>query len=176
VNTVHRTRPRGAWLVIGTILSTLAMAPLIGLFLAFMVVVAPVVLWSAIRSRRRTTALRQEWERRHGSHGRRVLFVYSHSPHWKHYIETVLLPELGAGVLAMNWSSRVDLERADALEWRVFQRWRPATGYNPLAIVIPRRGPVRHVSFWQAFRDRKHGKVDSLRAREAELRALMQRL
>jgi len=38
-------------------------------------------------------------------------------------------------------------------------------------IVIPKRGSVQVIRFWQAFRDYKHGRDRVLRSAEAELEA-----
>jgi hypothetical protein len=42
-----------------------------------------------------------------------------------------------------------------------------------MAIVIPDRGKVKTVRFYQAFRDYKHGKDNLLRQKEAELLSLV---
>ncbi len=49
--------------------------------------------------------------------------------------------------------------------------WGGDREFNPLAIVIPERGPVQVIRFWQAFRDHKHGRDRALRVAEAELAA-----
>lgn len=113
--------------------------------------------------------IRGQWERQYGRSGKRVLLVYSRSPHWEEYIETELLPRLEPHVVTLNWSDRKLYERGRSLEWQVFQRYQPQRGFNPLAIVVPPRGRVETISFWQAFRDRKHGKPHTLRATEDRL-------
>jgi hypothetical protein len=100
--------------------------------------------------------------------GRRVLFVYSDSPVWKEYVETNILPRLPKSAVILNWSQRSRWRSVDLAVWlfRFYGGWRE---YNPLALVIrPLRGP-RVFRFWRAFRDFKHGKVETLQRLEATL-------
>ena len=100
--------------------------------------------------------------------GRRVLFIYSNSPVWKTHIETEILPRLPPTAAVLNWSER---SRWTSLSLAVlmFRFYGGSRQYNPLAIVIrPWRGP-KLFRFWEAFRDFKHGKHDSLRSVEAAL-------
>jgi hypothetical protein len=111
----------------------------------------------------------------HVTRGRDLLIVYSNSPNWQSYVEREWLPRWGHRAVILNWSER--------RQWR---SWTPAvllfrafTGYrafNPIAMVVPRwwGGPTV-VPFWQAFRDLKHGKGDTLRKAERQLEDALQR-
>jgi hypothetical protein len=143
-------------------------APLIGLallFLLLVLVVAVMVLydrWQRISLRRRFTA-------RWGPAGKDLLLVYSDSPHWKHYIETTWLPPLHERAIVLNWSQRSTWPAAWPLEAAIVRRWAGRREFNPLALVIPPRGPVTMVRFWRAFREYKHGKDRALRQAEQRL-------
>jgi len=60
-----------------------------------------------------------------------------------------------------------------ALEIRAFRYWGGHSELNPLVLLLPKRGTVRLIRFWKAFRDYKHGKEGTLRAAEAELFAFV---
>jgi len=62
---------------------------------------------------------------------------------------------------------------AGCVEAAIFRRWAGDQEFNPIAIVLPVRGPVKVVRFWRAFRDFKHGKSDGLRAAERELSEIL---
>jgi hypothetical protein len=98
--------------------------------------------------------------------GRNVLFVYSDSPVWKGYVEDNILPRLPKSAVILNWSQR---NRWPTLSLAVclFRFYGGSREYNPLALVIrPLRGP-RVFRFWRAFRDFKHGRVETLNRLEA---------
>ena len=113
--------------------------------------------------------LQWRWERTWGRAGKRILLVYSRSPHWQHYIENNWLPRLQGRVVLLNWSDRAMWRRPLPLEVRSFYYWGGAEDFNPIAIVFPARGRVRAVRFWRAFREFKHGKYGKLRKAEEEL-------
>jgi hypothetical protein len=97
--------------------------------------------------------------------GRRVLFVYSDSPNWKSHIETEVLPRLPPKAVVLNWSQRSRWPWWSLSVW-LFRFYAGTREYNPLAIVIrPWRGP-KLFRFWKAFRDYKHGKVQTLQSLE----------
>jgi hypothetical protein len=123
--------------------------------------------WDERRARRAFDAV-------HGRHGRRLILVYSRSPHWQRYIEEHWLPKYAGRAVVLDWSERS--------RWRtlvpkppeivLFERHAGRAEYNPLAIGVPARGKVRVIRFWRAFRDFKHGREDALRRAEAELDAM----
>ncbi len=110
--------------------------------------------------------LKYQFWRRHGRFGRVVLFVYSDSPTWKDYIEANILPRIKEHAVTLNWSQRREWEKKNPFEAKVFYHWAGEEEFNPMAIVIPPSGKVKEVRFWQAFRDFKHGKGESLKKAE----------
>ena len=115
--------------------------------------------WRAIRR------FRAEW----GALGRDVLLVYSNSPNWQTHAEQSWLPRWGDRAVVLNWSDRRLWPRHSP----AVQLFRVCSGdreFNPLGIVVPPAGRKVHiVRFWQAFRDHKHGKLETLSRAEAEL-------
>jgi len=139
------------------------------LVLAFLVIVAPIIIVTAGYDRWRRAQLRRAFVARWAPSGKDLLLVYSHSPHWQGYVETHWLPQLGARSVVLNWSERAAWPERYPLEAAIFRRWAGDQEFNPIAIVLPVRGPVKVVRFWRAFRDFKHGRSDALRAAEREL-------
>jgi hypothetical protein len=123
--------------------------------------------WSDSRTRR-------SFEAAHGRFGRRLILVYSRSPHWQRYIEEQWLPKYGAQAVVLNWSDRSAWRslRPKPPEVALFERHAGRGEYNPLVIGVAPRGKVRVIRFWRAFRDYKHGKELALRRAETELEAL----
>ena len=116
--------------------------------------------WWAIRR------FRADW----GTRGRDLLLVYSNSPHWQSHVEGVWLQRWGHRAVVLNWSDRGSWERPGPSEVQLFRKFSGRREFNPIAIVVPPRGRKVHVvRFWQAFRDRKHGKHESLSKAETEL-------
>ncbi len=151
--------------VAGALLLAIA-APII---LAILVLAAPLIAVGVAYDRWGRAKLQRAFTARWGQAGKDVLLVYSDSPHWKNYIETHWLPRLEARVVVLNWSDRASWADRHPLEAAIFRRWAGDREFNPIAIVLPRHGPVKVVRFWRAFRDYKHGKVRSLRVAEQEL-------
>ena len=120
-------------------------------------------------NRRKRRRLQREFHVRWGASGKRVLLVYSNSPNWQAYIEEHWLSRMGGVAVVLNWSDRARWPEQHPFEREVFRMWAGDREFNPLAIVIPERGPVHVIRFWRAFRDHKHGKDRALRAAEAEL-------
>lgn len=139
-----------------------ALLPLMLLALPFLAIGAWLERW---KRRRLQRAFHARW----GSSGKRLLLVYSNSPHWQAYIEEHWLPRVGEAAVVLNWSERGRWPEQHPLEAQVFRRWAGDREFNPVAIVVPERGPVRVIRFWKAFRDYKHGKDRALRVAEAEL-------
>jgi hypothetical protein len=98
--------------------------------------------------------------------GHRVLVVYSNSPHWKQRFEERILPRLGPRCVVLNWSERRRWSwgLAECLFWF----YGGAKNYNPLAVVMRPFGRAKIFRFWQAFRDAKHGRPESLQQLETE--------
>jgi len=113
--------------------------------------------------------LRLRWERTWGRQGKRILLVYSRSPHWQSYIETTWLPQVAPHSVVVDWSDRSNWRKPPPLEIRAFRYWGGTREFNPLALLFPKRGRVRAIRFWQPFRDARHGKERALRTAEAEL-------
>jgi hypothetical protein len=126
--------------------------------------------WLDRRKRRR---LQREFHHRWGAHGKRLLLVYSNSPHWQAYVEEHWLPQLGSIAVVLNWSERSTWAERHRFEADIFRMWAGDREFNPIAIIVPADGAVRVIRFWQAFRDYKHGKDRTLRAAEAELGAAL---
>jgi hypothetical protein len=111
-----------------------------------------------------------------GVRGKRVLLVYSNSPHWQEYIESMWLPRLEPHAVVLNWSQRSRWRKECRFAARVFWHFSPYQGFNPMAILFPRLRLARRVSFYQAFRDMKHGKEAKLREAEEALFAFIAEL
>lgn len=142
------------------------MAPLL---LGVLVVAAPFAAGAYAYNRWRTAHLRRAFLAQWAPAGKDLLLVYSNSPHWKDYVESRWLPALADRAVVLNWSERAAWARQHRLEAAVFRHWAGDSEFNPIAIVLPRRGAVRVVRFWRAFRDRKHGRGAGLRTAEQEL-------
>ena len=123
--------------------------------------------WSERRVRRAFEAI-------HGREGRRLILVYSRSPHWQRYIEEHWLPKYAGQAVILDWSERSTWRTLAPKppEVALFERHAGRAEYNPLAIGVPARGKVRMIRFWRAFRDFKHGRESALRRAEGELELL----
>ena len=113
--------------------------------------------------------LKTRFRQRYGRHGKFILFIYSDSPNWKDYVESNILPRIGSHSVILNWSERRKWGEQFPFEARVFRSWAGDSEFNPIAILFPRRGKVKVIRFWQAFRDYKHGKDRTLKNAENEL-------
>jgi hypothetical protein len=141
--------------------------------LAFLVMVAPIIAATAGYDRWRRAQLRRAFVTRWAPSGKDVLLVYSDSPHWQRYVEMHWLPHLAARAVVLNWSGRGTWRERHPLEAAIFRHFAGDREFNPIAIVLPARGPVKVVRFWHAFRDFKHGKPEALRAAERELAEIL---
>ena len=110
----------------------------------------------------------RRFRRQYGREGKDLLLVYSNSPHWQHYVESEWLPRWGERAVVVNWSERSRWS-GDEPEIVLFRSIAGSRAYNPIAVVVPPKGPVRVVRFWRAFRDKKHGKHGPLEHKEHEL-------
>jgi hypothetical protein len=126
---------------------------------------------------------------------RRTMLIYSNSPVWQSYIEANWLPRIGPEAVVLNWSERSTWAKNYPLEARLFRSHLGDREFNPAAIVFHRkplltpwqsllagrfldalllvRKDATVIRFWAAFRDFKHGRDSSLRAKEAEMFTLM---
>lgn len=165
--------------------SAVAAVILVPLVVLLLPVVVPIGIWMRLREDHLRRAFARKWI----PCGRVGLLVYSNSPHWKSYVETHWLPELGAHLVLLNWSERARWVATD-LEPQFFHAHATDREYNPMAIILtPERpgrlealrrldlvravfGPPRvtTVRFWQAFRDCRHGRDRALRRAETALR------
>ena len=120
--------------------------------------------------------LRTRFRRKWGPEGKSILFVYSESPNWKDYIERQMIPKLSPYAVSLNYSRRAEWKHKKPLEAKIWEKWGGTREFNPMAIVIPDRGKVKTIRFYQAFRDYRHGKDHLLRQKEAELYNLVSQI
>jgi hypothetical protein len=113
--------------------------------------------------------LRFRWQRTYGRHGKRILVVYSESPIWHDYIHENWFPLLKDVAVILDWSERSKWRQPAPLEIKIFRHWGGQREFNPLAVLIPVRGKVRTIRFWQAFKDFKHGNSQALHEAETEM-------
>ena len=168
------TRAILAVVLVAAVAAVAAVVVFAGKWLAL--VLALLAAWTAFvyaTDRLKEVRLRRAFEREHGVAGRRLVIVYSRSPHWQEHIERHWLSRYGDRAVVLDWSDRSRWPRTGApVAVEAFRRWGGAREFNPLVIAVPRHGSVRTVRFWRAFRDLKHGKDRTLRAAEAELERL----
>jgi hypothetical protein len=97
---------------------------------------------------------------------RRVLFVYSDSPHWKQHVETHILPKLPPNAVILNWSERAHWKRF-SLAVRLFHCFAGRKEFNPIGLVFNPFAIVERYRFWQPFQEAKHGRFGALQELEA---------
>jgi hypothetical protein len=124
-----------------------------------------IVAWQGAAAIRR-------FRRQYGREGKDLLLVYSNSPHWQQYVESEWLPRWRERAVVVNWSERSRWSGREP-EIVLFRSIAGSREYNPIAIVVPPKGPVRVVRFWRAFRDKKHGKDSPLENAERELQSAL---
>ncbi len=159
-----------------SVLILVAMPIWLPLLVAFTVVAIPLIpifiTLHKFKGYRLKIMFGQKWE----THGKRILFVYSESPNWKPYVEKTILPKLETHVVTLNWSLRSEWRKTMPLEAKIFRHWGGDKEFNPIAIVLPKKGKVAVIRFWQAFKDARHGKEQTLRKAEAELYGLLEKI
>ena len=101
--------------------------------------------------------------------GKRILVIYSRSPVWQTYVEDAWLPQLREQSVILNWSDRALWWRSQPLAACVFRHWAPRHGFNPMVILFGPLFRTQRISFYDAFRDWKHGNETGLRAAERRL-------
>ena len=99
--------------------------------------------------------------------GIRLLYVYSNSPNWKEYIETTILPRLPEQRIILNWSERRFWGKF-TLASMAFRHFGGYREFNPVAIVFHPFRRVKVFRFFEAFKDKKHGKTETLKKLEAD--------
>lgn len=140
-----------------------ALAVLAALVAALLLVVG------VLRARQRGAAARR-FRERYGPEGKDLLLVYTASPRWQEYIEREWIPRWRERAVILNRTKPWNANDPAAQLWLATRGIREHT---PLAAVVPARGPVRVVRFFNAFRDYKHGKDARLRAAERALEAAL---
>ncbi|UCD76091.1 MAG: hypothetical protein JSV91_04045 [Phycisphaerales bacterium] len=149
------------------VLALLPVLPLAGILLALYICLC--LLFIIPGTLVRGSWLKRRFRREHGRRGKFILFVYSNSPNWQQYIEENIFPQIGDVSVVLNWSERSKWKLNDPWEAQILRHWGGDREFNPIAIIIPLRGRVRVVRFWQAFRDYKHGKDSTLRDAEGRM-------
>ena len=99
---------------------------------------------------------------------RRVLFVYSDSPHWKEYVESNIVPKLPPNTVVLNWSNRAQWPKF-SLPVLLFRCFAGEREFNPIGLVFDRFDVVEPYRFWQPFRDAKHGRSEPLQLLETRI-------
>ena len=128
-----------------------------------------VILVTALRGLAVLSAYLGVWLFWIGPARRRVLFVYSDSPHWKEHVEARILPRLPSKTVVLNWSRRAEWPRL-SFEVLLFRMFAGDREFNPIGLVFERFNVVESYRFWQPFRDAKHGRTEGLA--ELEVRFL----
>jgi len=141
--------------------------------LPILLLALPFLAVGTLWDRWRRGRLQRRFQKRWGQTGKRLVFVYSNSPHWQAYIEEHWLPQLDPIAVVLNWSERAQWPERNPLEAEIFKCWAGDREFNPLAIVLPPTGAVQTIRFWEAFRDYKHGRDRALRAAERQLEAAL---
>lgn len=96
-----------------------------------------------------------------------VVFVYSNSPTWQVYIENEILPYIRNRAVILNWSERRRWKNSlPVLAFKYFGGYR---NFNPLGLVFPLFSFVKRYSFYEAFKQFKHGNVESVEQIKNEL-------
>jgi hypothetical protein len=104
--------------------------------------------------------------------GRDVLLVTSDSPRWQAYIAENWSSRWGHRAVTINWSERRlwGPRRQAGSAVALFREVGGVFEYCPLVVIVPPKGrKLRIFRFYQAFRDRKHGKEQRLHELEAEV-------
>jgi len=100
--------------------------------------------------------------------GKYILFTYSESENWSQYIEDNILPKIDEYSIIINrsknqhWKSKFKLERHAIESWANIN-------INPIAIIFEPNKKVKVIEFYKAFRDLKHGKLETINSKSQEL-------
>lgn len=101
-----------------------------------------------------------------------LLIVHSSDAHSKEYIATEVLPRWGSRAVVLDLSER-DAADAKSPARQLFQAVTGKQPHAPMAIVIPRAGPIKVIRLWRAFHESGPRRADALRAAELQLDALL---
>jgi hypothetical protein len=144
-------------------------SPLIALFIVLIILLAP-FYWAYRFLLRCLVEILWGWG------GKRVLLVYSRSPHWHEYIESQWLPRLARHAVVLNWSDRAMWKAESPFAHRVFRALAPERDFNPMALLFRPWRPTQRVGFYYAFRDLRHGNCRTLQEAEERLFNFVERL
>ena len=103
--------------------------------------------------------------------GKDLLVVYTDSPLWKSHIESNWVARWSHRTVTLNRSHPWSRKGPEGALWLAVAG---IVEHTPLAIVVPRRGKLRVIRFFTAFKDFKHGKDSRLRVAERELQNAME--
>ena len=103
-----------------------------------------------------------------GPRGKDLLVVYSDSPFWKEYFEKGLLPQIEKRSNTLNWSKRSSWS-AMSLSVIAFRLFMKEKEYNPIVMLFPFLHWPKQVHYYQAFKDFKHGRENTLNEVENQL-------
>jgi hypothetical protein len=107
--------------------------------------------------------------------GKFVLFVYSDSPIWHDYVEEQILPHLKDCAFILNWSERKKWRRwFPSLPIMAFRYFGGNREHNPFAAVFRPFHLARKFRFFNAFKEFKHSKPDSLEKMRREFLDLVE--
>jgi len=106
--------------------------------------------------------------------GTNLLLVYSDSPVWHDYIEENLIPRLPESTIVLNWSQRRTW-RWYSLPVMVLRYFGGTREFNPMIVAFRPFRWATTFRFFQAFKDYKHGKQQTLVSMERDLFAYLAR-
>jgi len=137
---------------------------IIALAIPFLIAMAAVWSWRSCAIRWR---LRRTWPS-----GTWILLSYTQSAVWAPYLESRVIPRLGAACVAID-RSQPDWKVQYPAEARAIAHWGGYREYNPLVVLFPKWQPAITLRLFAAFRDKKHGKDGPLEAEVNRLFSLV---
>ena len=144
--------------------------------IATVIVALPAIAVLELRRAFRRRTVRRAFEDKWGRHGMRVVLAYSDDTRWRERIEQHWLPRIGRRAVVLDWKARQSFVPGASVEAHVFEHWAGQRDFDPIAIVIPPRGPVRTLRFRDAFVAHFAGREQALAIEEARLFALVETL
>ena len=154
---------------VNRVLSRIVLVPRMLLIFLVVLVLSPVLLVYGVGWWLRGKWLVRRFREEFGRKGKYAILVYSESPNWQAYFEEHVIAPAGDRAVVLNWSERRLWKESPSLPTRVFLHFKPATEFNPYALVFLPAGRPRQVEFFSAFRDYKHGKQRRLEQSMKEL-------
>ena len=88
--------------------------------------------------------------------GKNILFVYSDSPIWHHYMATEVLPLVQERAVVLSWSER-KMWTKRSLGVAVFRHFGGHREFSPLVVLFRPFRFAKVFRFWSAFKDWKQG-------------------